>query len=36
MRSLYEVTSDGNIVDDGETYALFDYDPEALSNDPFD
>jgi hypothetical protein len=36
MRMLLEITSDGDITDDGETYALFDFDPEALSNDPIE
>jgi len=36
MRLLYEITSDGDIVDDGETYALFSFDPEALSSDPIE
>jgi hypothetical protein len=36
MRVMSEITSDGDIVDDGEIYALFDFDPEALSNDPIE
>jgi hypothetical protein len=36
MHSFFEITSDGDIVDDGEIYALFDFDPEALSNDPIE
>jgi hypothetical protein len=36
MRMLLEITSDGDIIDDGETYALFDFDAEALSNDPIE
>ena len=34
MRALSEITSDGDIMDDGETYALFDFDPESLGDDP--
>ena len=34
MRRLTEITSEGDILDDGEIYALFDFDPEALSYDP--
>jgi hypothetical protein len=34
MRRLLEITSDGDIIDDGEIYALFEFDPEALSVDP--
>ena len=29
MRMLLEITSDGDITDDGETYALFAFDPEG-------
>ena len=36
MRLLFEVTSDGDIFDDGEIYALFPFDPEALSIDPIE
>jgi hypothetical protein len=36
MQTLLEITSDGDIVDDGETYALFSCDPEALSDDPIE
>ena len=36
MRRLHEITSDGDIVDDGEIYALFDFDPEALSSYPIE
>ena len=36
MPLLFEITSEGDIFDDGEIYALFDFDPEALSNDPVD
>ena len=28
MQRLREITSDGDILDDGETYTLFDFDPE--------
>ena len=34
MHTLLEITLDGDISDDGEIYALFDFDPEALSSDP--
>ena len=34
MRLLFEITSDGDIIDDGEMYALYHFDPEALSDDP--
>ena len=36
MRPMSEVTSDGDIIEDGEIYALFDFDLEALSIDPLD
>ena len=36
MQVVFEITSEGDIIDDGETYALFDFDPEALSNDPIE
>jgi hypothetical protein len=36
MRLMSEITSDGNIFEDGEIYALFDFDPEALSYDPIE
>jgi hypothetical protein len=36
MQILLEITSDGDILDDGEMYALFHFDPEALSDDPID
>ena len=35
MRVMFEITSEGDIVDDGETYALFDFAPEAPGDDPF-
>ena len=33
MRLLFEITSDGDIIDDGEIYSLFNFDPEALSSE---
>ena len=36
MRVMLEVTSDGDIVDDGVTYTLFDFDPESLGDDPIE
>jgi hypothetical protein len=33
---LFEITSEGDILADGEIYTLFDFDPEALSNDPIE
>lgn len=36
MRTLLEVTSDGDIVEDGETYALFAFDPESLGEGPIE
>jgi hypothetical protein len=36
MRALFEITSDGDIIDDGEIYALFRFDPEALIEDPIE
>jgi len=36
VRTLLEVTSDGDVVDDGETYALFAFDPEALGEGPIE
>ena len=33
MRVVCEITSDGDIVDDGVTYAQFDFDPESLGDD---
>jgi hypothetical protein len=36
MRRLLEITADGDILDDGETYPLFPFDPESLSDDVFD
>ena len=34
MQLLVEITSDGEIIDDGQIFALFDFDPEAMSDDP--
>jgi hypothetical protein len=36
MQTLREITSDGDILDDGESSALFPFDSEALSDDPLD
>ena len=36
MRVMLEVTSDGDIVHDGGTYPLFDFDPESLGDDPME
>jgi hypothetical protein len=36
MRPMSEITSDGDIIEDGEIHPLFDFDPEALSDDPLD
>ena len=36
MRRLLEITSDGDILDHGEIYALFPVDPEALSDSPIE
>jgi hypothetical protein len=36
MQTLLEITSDGDIIDDGETYTLFAYDPESLGDDPIE
>ena len=36
MRLLLEMTSDGDIINDGEIYALFPFDPEALTCDPIE
>ena len=33
---MFEITSEGDLIDDGEIYALFSFDPEALSNDPIE
>jgi hypothetical protein len=35
MRGLFEITSDGDIIDgSGEVYTLFNFDPESLGDDP--
>jgi hypothetical protein len=34
VQLLFEITSDGEIIDDGQIFALFDFDPEAMSDDP--
>ncbi len=36
MQLSFEITVDGEIIVDGEPYALLDFDPEALSADPVD
>ena len=36
MRKLLEITSDGDIIDDGEIYALFPFDPESLGDNPIE
>jgi hypothetical protein len=36
MRMLLEITPEGAIIDDGEVYDLYDFDPEAVSNDPLE
>ena len=36
MQRLFEITSDGDIIDDGEMYALFPFDPESLGDDPIE
>ena len=36
MRRLLEITSDGDVLEDGESYPLFPFDPEALIDDDFD
>jgi len=36
MRLLFEITSDGDIIDDGQIYAMFDFDPESLGDDPIE
>ena len=33
---MFEITSEGDLIDDGEIYALFSFDPEALSTDPIE
>jgi hypothetical protein len=35
MRTLLEITPDGDIIDEnGESRSLFQYDPESLGDDP--
>jgi hypothetical protein len=34
MPMMFEVTSDGDIIEDGATYPMFDFDPESLGDDP--
>jgi hypothetical protein len=36
MRVMFEITSEGDIIDDGVTYALFEFDPESLGDDPLE
>jgi hypothetical protein len=36
MQTLLEITFDGDIIDDGEVYALFTCDPESLGDDPIE
>ena len=36
MQRLLEITSDGDIVEDGEIYSLFHFDPESLGDDPIE
>jgi hypothetical protein len=36
MRRLLEITPDGDVIDDGEIYALVPFDPESLSDYPFE
>ena len=36
MQRLLEITPDGDIFVDGETYSLFTYDPEALGDEPIE
>jgi len=36
MPLLFEITSEGDIIEDGEIYALFHFDPEALGDDPIE
>jgi len=36
MRLLIEITPEGDIIDDGEIYALFHFDPEGLGDDPIE
>ena len=34
MQRLFEITSDGDIIDDGEVYSLYSFDPESLGDEP--
>ena len=36
MRTLWEITPDGELVDDGEIQPLFPFDPEAVHEDPIE
>ena len=36
MRVLFEITSDGDVIEDGETYARFPFDSDSLGDEPFD
>ena len=37
MRGLHEITSDGDIIDDGgEIHSPFAYDPESLGDEPIE
>jgi hypothetical protein len=37
MRTLLEITPDGDIIDDdGESHSLFSFDPDSLDNDPIE
>jgi hypothetical protein len=36
MRTTLEITSEGDIIDDCVTYALFEFDPESLGDDPLE
>jgi hypothetical protein len=34
MRTLREITSDAELIDEGDVQPLFTFDPEALHDDP--
>ena len=37
MRTLFELTVDGDIIDEnGEGHPLFSFDPESLGDDPIE
>jgi hypothetical protein len=36
MQKLLEITSDGDIIEDGEIRSLFHFDPDSLSDDPIE